>query len=192
MLLLEGFSWSVRFVMEETIEPVQSMDDSGEKLSKSKRSQADKVGKLKYLLQKDQKLDRDIAEIKLMLRVIFAGMKHSLHFEKSLIEEAACEDEADREILQLLFEAGPVGLLPKDLAARLFTVKVRRFQVSRRIVRMNKRLMKELGEVVVERRGWRWAMTSFAMGAYGSNAEDLQLLDGFQKIDNESSVEEKA
>lgn len=58
-------------------------------MAKSKRSQADKVGKLKYLLAKDQKLDRDIAEIKLMLRVIFAGMKHSLHFEKSLIEEAA-------------------------------------------------------------------------------------------------------
>ena len=77
--------------MEESDENlVQNRANSSEKAAKTKRAQADKVGKLKYLLAKDKKLDQDVAEIKLLLKVIFAGMKDSLHFEKSLIEEAAC------------------------------------------------------------------------------------------------------
>ena len=166
-------SWSVHFVMEASDETVQNMAISGEKAVKTKRSQADKVGKLKYLLAKDKKLDRDVAEIKLLLRVIFAGLKDSLHFEKSLIEEAACCDEVDKAILQVLFEAGAPGLLPKDIAAKLVEFKVVRHQVTRRIVRMNKRLAKELDSTVVERRGWCWAMTSFGVDAYKASEKDL-------------------
>lgn len=159
--------------MEASDEPVQNMSISGEKAAKGKRSQADKVGKLKYLLAKDKKLDRDVAEIKLLLRVIFAGLRDSLHFEKSLIEEAACCDEVDRAILQLLFEAGASGLLPKDIATKLAEFKVARHQVTRRIVRMNKRLAKELDSTVIERRGWCWAMTSFGVDAYKASEKDL-------------------
>jgi hypothetical protein len=61
----------------------------------------------------------EVEEAKLMLRTIFAGLKGSFNFEKSLIEHVACEDEVDREILQVLFEAGSPGLLPKDVATRL-------------------------------------------------------------------------
>jgi hypothetical protein len=100
-------------------------------------------------------------------------LKDSLHFEKSLIEEAACEDEIDKAILQLLFEAGAPGLLPKDIAAKLAEFKVARHQVTRRIVRMNKRLAKELDSAVVERRGWCWAMTSFGVDAYKASEKDL-------------------
>ena len=39
--------------------------------------------------------------------------------KKSDIEEIACKDEVDREILQVLFEAGSPGLLPKDAAVKL-------------------------------------------------------------------------
>jgi hypothetical protein len=170
---MEQNSWSVHFVMEASDEPVQNMVISGEKTVKNKRGQADKVGKLKYLLAKDKKLDRDVAEIKLLLRVIFAGLKDTLHFEKSLIEEAACQDEVDKAILQLLFEAGAPGLLPKDIAAKLAEFKIARHQVTRRIVRMNKRLAKELDSTVVERRGWCWAMTSFGVDAYRASEKDL-------------------
>jgi hypothetical protein len=170
---MEQNSWSVHFVMEASDESVQNMAISSEKAVKTKRSQADKVGKLKYLLAKDKKLDRDVAEIKLLLRLIFAGLKDSLHFEKSLIEEAACEDEIDRVILQLLFEAGAHGMLPKDIAAKLAEFKIARHQVTRRIIRMNKRLAKELDSTVVERRGWCWAMTSFGVDAYKASEKDL-------------------
>ncbi len=170
---MEPKPWSVHFDMETSDKPVQNTAFSAQKASKAKRSQADKVGKLKYLLAKDKKLDRDVAEIKLLLRVIFAGLKDSLHFEKSLIEEAACEDEIDKAILQLLFEAGAPGLLPKDIAAKLIEFKIARHQVTRRIVRINKRLAKELDSAVVERRGWCWAMTSFGVDAYKASEKDL-------------------
>jgi hypothetical protein len=163
----------VHFEKEANDKPVQNTSISAQKAPKTKRSQANKVGKLKYLLAKDKKLDRDVAEIKLLLRVIFAGLKDSLHFEKSLIEEAACEDEVDKAILQLLFEAGAPGMLPKDIAAKLAEFKVARNQVTRQIVRMNKRLAKELGSAVVERRGWCWAMTSFGVDAYNASEKDL-------------------
>lgn len=159
--------------MEAGDEPVQNMGVPSEKAVKKKRSQADNVGKLKYLLAKDKKLDRDVAEIKLLLRVIFTGLKDSLQFEKSLIEEAACEDEINKAILQLLFEAGAPGLLPKDMAAKLIEFKIAQHQVARRFVRMNKRLAKELDSAVVERRGWCWAMISFGMDAYRASVKDL-------------------
>jgi hypothetical protein len=102
-----------------------------------------------------------------MLRTIFAGLKGSFNFEQSIIERIACQDEVDREILRLLFEAGSPGLLPKDLADKLERFKVTRHQISRRILRMNKRLEKEFGEHAAEQRGWHWALTSFAMEVWG-------------------------
>jgi hypothetical protein len=38
-----------------------------------------------------------------------------------------------------------------------------RHQVSRRILRMNKRLEHETGEWLFEKRGWKWALTRFAL-----------------------------
>jgi len=109
----------------------------------------------------------EVEEVKLMLRTIFAGLKGSFSFDQSLIERISCWDEVDREILRLLFEAGSTGLLPKDLQSRLEQFKVTRHQISRRILRMNKRLEKEFGEHVAVKRGWHWALTSFTTEAWG-------------------------
>ena len=49
---MERKAWSVHFVMETSDKSVQNMGISEEKAVKSKRSQADKVGKLKYCLLK--------------------------------------------------------------------------------------------------------------------------------------------
>jgi hypothetical protein len=73
----------------------------------------------------------------------------------------------DCEILQLLYESGRPGLLPKDLQVKLQQFNVTRHQISRRIVRMNKRLEKEFGERVAEKRGWHWALTGFALDIWG-------------------------
>ena len=56
----------MHFVMETSEKPVQNPENDEEKQPK-KRSQADKVGKLKYLLQKNREIDKDIAEIKIMV-----------------------------------------------------------------------------------------------------------------------------
>jgi len=145
--------------METEEKPVQN--------TKKRRSQSDKIGRLKYNQQLLKQTLAEVEEVKLMLRTIFAGLKGSFNFEQSLIERIACQDEVDREILRLLFEAGRPGLLPKDLQARLERFKVTRHQISRRILRMNKRLRKEFGENAAEKRGWHWALTSFAAEAWG-------------------------
>jgi hypothetical protein len=159
--------------MEANDKPAQNLEIKPQKEAK-KRSQADKVGRLKYLEQQNRELKRDVGDIKLMLRTIFAGLKDSFNFEKPLIEKIACSDDIDKEILQLLFEAGALGMLPKDLAAKLATFKVTRYQVSRRIIRMNRRLVRELGSSVAEQRGWHWALTGFTLDAFrASSREDL-------------------
>lgn len=144
--------------METAEKPVQN--------TKKKRSQSEKIGRLKYNQQLLKQTLSEVEEVKLMLRTIFAGLKSSFNFEQSLIERIVCADEVDRELLQLLFEAGSHGLLPKDLAAKLERFKVTRHQISRRIQRMDKRLKEEFGEHIAEKRGWHWALTSFALEAW--------------------------
>jgi hypothetical protein len=130
--------------MENTEKPAQN--------PKKKRSQSDKIGRLKYNQQLLKQILREIEEVKLMLRTIFAGLKGSFNFDRPLIERVICLDEINQEILQLLFEAGGTGLLPKDLQSWLERYRVCRYQISRRILRMNKRLEKEFGEHVGEKR----------------------------------------
>jgi len=151
--------------MESSEKPAQTY--------KKKRSQSDKIGRLKYNQQLLKQTLSEIGEVKLMLRTIFAGLKGSFNFEQALIEKVACADEVDCEILRTLFEAGSPGLLPKDLASKLERFKVTRHQISRRILRMNKRLEKEFGEEIVEKRGWHWAFTSFAMETWGETERTL-------------------
>ena len=150
--------------METNEKPVQNQ--------KKKRSQSDKFGRLKYNQQLLKQTLAEVEEVKLMLRTIFAGLKDTFNFEQSLIERVSCTDEIDREILRLLFEAGSPGLLPKELALKLEQFKVKRHQVSRRILRMNKRLEKEFGKRIVEQRGWHWSLTVFAVEAWNNTEKD--------------------
>ena len=140
--------------------------------SKKKRSQSEKIGRLKYNQQLLKQTLKEVEEVKLMLRTIFAGLKTSFNFEKSLIERIACRDEIDQEIIQLLYEAGSPGLLPKELQAKLYRYRVTRHQISRRILKLNIRLEKELGEAAAEKRGWHWALTSFVVEFWGETEEN--------------------
>jgi hypothetical protein len=153
-------SRSVRSDMENCEKPVQKR--------KKRRNRSDKIGRLKYNQQLLKRTLSEVEEVKLMLRTIFAGLKGSFNFEQPLIERVVCEDEVDREIIQALFEAGSLGVLPKDLAVRLERFKISRHQISRRILRMNKRLKKEFGEHVAEKRGWHWALTNFVVESWGT------------------------
>jgi hypothetical protein len=146
-----------------------------EKTRSKGRSQAEKVGRLKYNQQLLKRALHDLEEVKLMQRTILAGLKGMFHFEKPMIQEIACVDEVDVLILDYLYEAGGGGMLPKDLAAGLTQFKVRRHQVSRRIVRMNKRLEEEIGEKLVEKHGWHWALTGFGFQSWGDSEIDRQV-----------------
>ena len=143
-----------------------------EKVRSKGRSQSEKVGRIRYNQQLLKRVLGEVEQVKLMQRTILAGLKGMFHFEKPMVQKIACVDEVDILILEHLYESGNAGLLPKDLAARLSQFKVRRHQVSRRIVRINKRLEKEIGERVVERRGWHWGLTSFAFDSCGESEEN--------------------
>jgi hypothetical protein len=162
---MEQKTWSVHFEMETSEKPVQNQ--------KKKRSQSDKIGRLKYNQQLLKQTLSEIEQVKLMLRTIFAGLKDSFSFDRPIIQRVACEDEVDCEILNLLFEAGSPGLLPKDLVLKLEHFRVTRHQVSRRIVRMNRRLEKEFGECVAEKRGWHWALSGFVIDSWGETGTRL-------------------
>jgi hypothetical protein len=163
-MLTLAVSWSERF----------SMESAGKVCSKG-RSRAEKIGRLKYNQQLLKRALSEIEEVKLMQRTILAGLKGLFHFEKPVIQKIACVDEVDVLILDYLYEAGNAGMLPKDLAAKLAEFRTRRHQVSRRIVRMNRRLEKEIGEQLVDKRGWHWALTCFAFQFWGDSEIDLQV-----------------
>lgn len=149
---------------------------SKEIVSKSKkRSRAEKVGRYKYNQQLLKRVLSKIGKIEAMQRTIFMGLKGMFHFEKPLIQKIVCRDEVDEWILEVLFQAGSEGIFPKDIAAMLRRYKVDRHKVSRRINRMNKRLHKEIGQNAAEKRGHKWALTSFAFEIWGEAEEDIEL-----------------
>jgi len=53
------------------------------------------------------------------------GLEHEFLFEQKYVEDFACSDDVDRDILEELHYAGPCGILPKDVAARLQNMGLR-------------------------------------------------------------------
>ena len=62
-------------IWKPTEKPVQN--------TKKKRSQSDKIGRLKYNQQLLKQTLAEVEEVKLMLRTIFAGLKGSFNFEQA-------------------------------------------------------------------------------------------------------------
>lgn len=183
-MLMEGFS--------TTEQSAQAFSEGAVQSVKKRRSLEEKVGRIKWtgvllnraldelqamrrdLDERDRKVWGELKEIKVMLRLVLAGFKGSglIRYSPSMLERIACEDAVDAAILDAVFRAGSVGVLPKKVAQDpdLFKYGLRHYQVSRRIQRMNKRLFdgsKGVGELLFEKRGHRWALTSFASEAWG-------------------------
>ncbi len=144
---------------------VQSVhENSGKAAQKGsgrRRSRAEKVGRLKYIIELLKRLEREIGEIDVRTRILMAGLREWISFKPSYIQKVACEDEVDVEIITCLIQKGVGGLLPSAIAAELGEHGLKRWDVTRRIQRMNKKLMKELGQKIAEKRGHQWAATSF-------------------------------
>lgn len=68
------------------------------------------------------------------------------------------ESRLDQAILQVLREAAPIGALPTKIAYQLRAYGVDRFEVTRRIKAMNRRLDNELGYDAAEKIGHGWAL----------------------------------
>jgi len=139
-----------------------------------KRSQTEKTGRLKYNQQLLKRVLDRIEHVEQMQRTMFKGLEDMFNFQKPFIQRIACADEVDAEILELLFQSQPDGLFPKNTASRLFQFRLNRFQVLRRIKAMNRRLEKEIGQHVAEKRGHRWALTGFAVDVWNETKEEAK------------------
>ena len=94
-----------------------------------------------------------------------------------MLEKYAVKGQVDLEIMELVRQAGAQGVFPKDVTkdSALSKYGLEYYDVSRRIVRMNKRLHFETGEFLFEKRGHRWALTRFAFDVYGETERDMNL-----------------
>jgi hypothetical protein len=149
------------------------------------------VGRHKYNQQLLKRALTKIEKIEETQRVILNGLKGAgyFRFDVPLIQKFACVDQVDLEILQRVYEVGRKGVLPKEIAEGLDPrYNVRYYDISRRIVRMNKRLLHEIGEALFEKRGQKWALTRFAFDAYGASEAEVTRSNDF----SEASEEEKA
>jgi coenzyme F420-reducing hydrogenase delta subunit len=165
---MEGFALSEHVKQELGDMPVQSMEKSVEKPKKG-RSQEEKIGRLKYNQVLLKKVLDKIEKLEQTQQVILNGLKGAGYFKFSvpLIQRYACSDQVDIEIVDRIHEEGAQGVFPKDVAASLTQYGLEYYDVSRRIVRMNKRLLSETGELLFEKRGHKWALTRFAFENYG-------------------------
>jgi len=99
------------------------------------------------------------------------GLEHEFLFEQEYVEDVACTDEVDRAILEELHYAGPYGMLPRDLANWLKEYKLKPWNVTQRIRRVNNKLDSLIGQKAAEKRGKGWVLTTFLREACGSTKE---------------------
>jgi len=173
VLLME---WIVLIEQDEQdmSEKAVQMDEKVIQTCKKGRSVEDKVGRIKYqtvLLKEVKGQNKRILDELRWVRHKLDRMGEA-EYDTVDVEGFAVQDQVDREILQKVREAGDPGVFPKDVAEyvnKLGAYVLKYYDVSRRIVRMNKRLHFETGKVLFEKRGHRWALTNFAFDIYGEN-----------------------
>jgi hypothetical protein len=153
--------------MEVPAEDIQTL--------KKKRSQEEKVGRLKYIIQLEKEQNSRLNRIECVLRILEKGLGCFLKFEQPYLQQIICRDEVDLALVDELLGAGSEGMLPKDIATRLAKYKVNRWHVSRRLLRMNKRLKKEIDHNVAERHGWKWVATAFVNENWRSTKEEIEV-----------------
>jgi hypothetical protein len=183
MLLRKQKPWSVHFKLEN--------DDNVVKFTKKGRSKEEKVGRLKYNQFLLKRILSEVAEVRDMQRVIINGLKGAgyFHFDFPVIQKLVCANQLDLDILEKVHQAGRSGILPRDVAKTLPEYKdqkgnpIKQYYVTRQIDRMNKRLKYETGEVLFEKRGWRWALSQFGFESYGD--VDKRSLEEFTSNHNQ-------
>jgi hypothetical protein len=139
-----------------------------------KRSIQAKKGRHRYNLDLLRQIEKRLNHIEQMQQTIVKGLEGMFNFQKPFIQKIACADEVDQEILELLYQSQPDGVFPKDIALRRSQFRLNRFRVLRRLKAMNRRLEKELGQRVVEKRGHHWALTGFTLEIWGEKTPEKE------------------
>jgi hypothetical protein len=136
------------------------LTESIKKPVKKGRSEEEKYGKYKWLRVLVRRNAEDLREIKRMLRGLRYEFRHQ-NYGSAYLLELVCKDSRDQAILDVLREAGPRGILPKDIHAKVAKFGLQYHHVTRRVNRMNKRLKDEIEERVADKIGSKWALSDF-------------------------------
>jgi len=141
---------------------------------KEKRKIWMKKGSYKYLLQLLHGIKREIRELRKTQRYMIQGLEHEFLFDTEYIVEIACKDEVEEAIIDVLRSAGEAGKLPRDVANELKRYKLKPWNVTQRIRRMNKRLDRRIAKQVAEKRDLRWALTNWTYENLGVAKEEIE------------------
>ncbi len=149
----------------------------GKVRKKNPRTLENKLGRQKWHEIKTDKIYAQNKQILDELRWIRHRLKSlgESDIDMPMLERYAFRDQVDSEIFLRIMTAGDSGVFPKDVAvdAALAKYHLRYYDVSRRLVRMNKRLHFETGEALFEKRGHRWAVTKFGFEIWGKSKKEF-------------------
>ena len=154
--------------MEKCVKPVQKDEEK----PKKRRSQAEKVGRRKYLIKKVKNLEKLLNRVDRRTRMLAAGLRGFLILGEDYVTMVACRDEVDITILHALRDAGPTGRQSGELADGL---DINYRYISRRIQRMNRRMELEMGVPIIQKSGHKWVLISRLRRDFEDLREDRRL-----------------
>lgn len=135
------------------MENVEKSVQTGGKTHKKSRSVEEKVGRRKWIIHTLKKIERRQRVIDRRTRMLAAGLRSLFCLGEDYISMIVCKDEVDVAVLYALREAGATGRQSGELAAQL---DIDHRDISRRINRMNKKMIREIGEPVITKTGHKW------------------------------------
>jgi hypothetical protein len=161
------------------------LTENAKKHVKKGRSEEDKYGKYKWLRILIRRNTEELREIKRMLR----GMRYEQRrqdYGSAYLFDLVCRDSRDEAILDVLQEAGPNGLLPRDIYAKVAKFGLQYHHITRRVNRMNRRLKDEMEERVADKVGAKWALSDFMSRNWGAKKDEVE-----EEVARSNSVSEE-
>jgi hypothetical protein len=145
-----------------------------EKSDGRRRSQADKIGKHKYEIQRMNRIDARLERIEQMQRIIFQGLSGYFKFDRPVIETVCCESDMDLAVVSVVYESGSNGLLAKEIAPKFPQYKLEKHKILRIVNRVNRNADDAFGKPLIEKRGKKWAFTDFGVEIWGKTKKDVE------------------
>ncbi len=157
----------------------------------------EKYGKYRWMYKLLHRLEDNmnarLDNVEAKLNMITAGLSDWLTPKKDYLISIVCQDEVDEAILSCMHSAGGTGISPTYVTEdpELSGFKLNRWDITRRVQRMNERLRKELGQRVAEKRGRRWAMTGFVSNIWGASKEEIEVSEDILGASGKEEEEEE-
>ena len=141
---------------------------------KKRRSPEEKYGRYKWQRILIDRNSRELREIKRMLRGLSLGLSHLMDYPGDYLVRMVCRDSRDEVILDVLHECGPAGLSPKEIFLKVRRYGLKYHHITRRIKRMNKRMLNEIGERVADKVGRNWALSDFMLHNWSAKMKEIK------------------